>query len=718
DTLENFASMRTEELDRGFQVGKPPNMSGSSREPLDPKDKLSEFKVDHLVEPYFHLTDAESALIQELFETIHLNSEMTMFDILGFAFHERLENLKEIRPQFNDRITRSQGLLSAYCLRFYIGLQRSMPQHVENLGAINAFTRKFAFVPDQFLERVDTELRQLQEVVEAARIDARKPTPGQIKMLKESKEKVLAQITQTIIPIRMLFGKLLQCKGHYHLFLKSAAYYQGFEPLDHSNKAGRAVVVRYFDYVKSGFQTGVKEQLLGMGYDFDAVMKKELPFSNTPREKEMVAFGTKIASALYQMDKLNQSSLSEMQEAVSQGLDHQTWLVRRNLQSHSVNKTPEEFREQLFSNYALTGMLQAFLSDMLRLVEQKVYPKGTITTEACAFRLVHNMHMYMNMKKSDEQTPPSSLSRTTSSKFKAIVDRLEEMFTKNQKIFDFSIDDTAIQEGFFNHADWLGLLRPIEASVTTLLDRSLGDLRVLKGELIEELKARWSALSLEELQKLDVPVTREVIFQEGLKLMRPLWILSDMLALLQKRHYSEEAAIIPRELAEVMELDEIDEMRQKLIQDKTPAPPKPVAVEVAIEKPIPAPLPAPQGKKDEKPSLDRPQKAPPVKNKHGKKTKLPKAHAVVPHADVAVAPAPIPEEVQELAHLTKSRQILDRLQRMGFYEVRTSGSHHMMSGPQGGLVVVPENDDLPRGTRNGIVNQTAEALHNQPAVTL
>lgn len=77
-------------------------------------------------------------------------------------------------------------------------------------------------------------------------------------------------------------------------------------------------------------------------------------------------------------------------------------------------------------------------------------------------------------------------------------------------------------------------------------------------------------------------------------------------------------------------------------------------------------------------------------------------------------PALIPE-VQELAYLTKSREILKRLTEIGFYEVRKRGSHHILNGPTGGTVVVPENDDMPRGTRKGIVNQATSALNQKPS---
>jgi predicted RNA binding protein YcfA (HicA-like mRNA interferase family) len=695
DSLNNFHAMQTEEVDRAFQIGNTVWSNGRAREPLDPKDKLSEFKIEHFVEPYFHLTDPESALIQELFDTTPLDSNMTMFDILGFALYERLENLKGIGPQFNEILTNIQGLLSTYCLSFYVGLQRSSPDKIQALGAVNAWTKRVAILPDNFIEKIDEAFSALQSAIKTTRVEARKPTGRQIETLKANQARVLDQITKTVIPLRNLYEKLLQCKGRYHLLLRAVSSYQGYEALNHPNKAGRASVKRYFDYVKSGYQTGAKEKLLGITYNFDAVMKKEFPFSDRPLEKEMVAFGTKMVAELAATYQSYQLRAIELREALNHGLDHKAWLARTGQKGVS-EKNLEEFREQLFSNCALTEMLRAFLSDTLRLVEHRIYPSGTLTTESCAFRLVHNLHKHMQ-KKNGGQTPAPSLPPTMSSKVKAILGRIDEVLTDHEEIIEYSLRNENVLIGSFNHTEWLELLLPIESKVTALYAESLKALIMLKVELIQGLKTQWSALSLEELQKIDVPGTKEAIFQEGLRLMRPLWVLSDMLVLLQKRHYSEVAAIIPRELADVMDLDGLPEMLQTLIQDKTPMPSK------EEEKPSIPPLPV---QKPKEAIVERPKKAVKFKQQQEKKPEPKKT------VQVTTAPAPLPE-VQELAYLTKSREILKRLSEIGFYEVRTRGSHHILNGPNGGMVVVPENADLPRGTRKGIVDQASKALNKK-----
>jgi predicted RNA binding protein YcfA (HicA-like mRNA interferase family) len=155
-----------------------------------------------------------------------------------------------------------------------------------------------------------------------------------------------------------------------------------------------------------------------------------------------------------------------------------------------------------------------------------------------------------------------------------------------------------------------------------------------------------------------------------------LLVLSDMLRLLQRRRYSEEAAVIPHELAEIMELDELDVLHARLLREKTTSPESP------------------------KPAADVVKKEPAAV----------KASVKKPELKPVEAEAPVDDDVRELAQLTKSRHVLSRLQQMGFFEVRQTGSHHILHGPQGGQVVVPNNSELPPGTSKSIAKQAAAAL--------
>ena len=647
--------LRTEQVDLAIQTGTMPKIF---ERVLDRDDKLAQFKADGLVESTFKLTKSESDLLGELFQ-YPLDSQMTILDLLGLTMDQRMENLKTDSPTIDNKINEAQGRTAAYCLWLYIGLCRSLPIAIEKLGAINAYSEKFALIPHVFPKALNASLGPLEKAL-------------------QDKPKVLKKFTKTVLPLRDLFIKLLQCKGHFHLLLKAASAYPGGQALDKQSVNGRVVIEKYWYYFKKGYQYGAKAGMFGRGYNFDFIMREKLPFSSPPLEDEMALFGSKIAMesfAYYQNMKI---LTKDLKDAIYGKLDHPTWLARRNIEKAS-DKNQQEFHEQLYASSMLFMMLSVFLADMLRLVEVRVYPKGTITTGACFSRLRQNV--YMNGL--PIECSPSLLPSAITSKIEKIVNRIQLELKQDYELYDFLFYDDTILHGGFNHAQCLEFLLPLESKMTSLFESSLQSLSALKEELLQDLKNEWSTLGFEELQRVDVSATKGAIFQEGLKLVRPLLILSDMLAILQKRHYSEEAAIIPRELADVMELDGIDEILQSLIEAKTPQP-------VVVEEPSLVRV-----EEVEQPQVAEPKSKKPAAIKIAQ-PRIPKA-------------APIPG-IQELAHLTKSRDVLRKLKELKFFEDHQTGSHHILKSPQGGIVVVPNNSNLPFGTRKSIADQAAKAL--------
>lgn len=636
---------------------------------LDPNDVLAHFRVDKTIEPSFKLTSEETALIQGIFN-YPLDSEIRMLDILGFALYDKLEKLKNIIPQLNKNITETQGMVSAYFILLFAGLCRSSPGTLKRIGTINELSERFVLFPHTFSKIIDKELDGFQEAVKNIKLNSRHPNQSQKKVLKANQNKILGQFNTTVLPILNLLIKFLQSKGSVDLLLKEASKYQGNEALNQNHNTGRIIVKQYWNFVKSGFLSGIKSGFIGNTFNLDRITKNDLPFSPHPLEKEMRAFGIAIVEETFLYDKKSES-YKEALEGMSDGLVHK-------IESH-------------WTQYSFIRLYLLFLSDMLRLVEKRIFPQGTLTTKSCCFRLKYNMSM--NRAKSVNEHPSSLLPSTIPPKFKMILDPIQTEFKQHSELFNYAYASTDTQGGFFNHGRWLEFLLPIETSITALFENSLQTLSSLKVELLQELRSEWSSLTLEQLQSLDSSAVKEAIFQEGLQLLRPLLILSDMLALLQKRHFSEEAAIIPLELADVMELDGIDEILEMLIKAKTPQP-----VILAPSLPVAA----------EEPLLPSIQKAAVVRQK-----KTAPAKRVI-RQNVPISSAPLQSEaqseIQDLARLTKSREILKRLKALNFFEDHQTGSHHILKGPQGGTVVVPNNNNLPRGTRSSIAEQVTKAL--------
>ena len=706
-----FRSIQTEETDIAFQTCNIPSLQKKRDIPLNETDILANFKANHLVEDSFHLTQDETNLILELFK-YPLDAKMTLFDLLGFDLFSKMENLKSINIRFNEKITKTQGLLSVYCLSLFIGLNRS---GMSALGPINANSEKYMVFPHTFPVLVNKCLQNFLQAIEDIKPLSKKTIPIQKEELIRKKKELRELFKLNVLPVRDLFYKLLQCKGHYELLLQSASKFHCQNDLNKDHPDGRAFIERYCAYIKIGNQIGSESKSFPLKLPIDLPFNGNvLPFSTPPHKKEMASFGLKIAKATHFLYAKRMEYRNELTEAIDGKLEQHTWLERNNLRLVK-KKNPQEFKEHLFSMVALTYLGSLFFSDMLQLIEKRVYPKGTITTESCFFRLRHNMHMVMISPPIDS-TSSCLLPGAIPLKFNKIVERIQSEFKQCPELFNYARSDEDIQRGDFIYGKWLDFLlkmeeKPKNISISSLLESSLSTLMTLKEEIIQDLKKEWSTLSLEDLKKLDAAAMKEAIFQEGLKLLRPLLILVDMLALLQKRHFSEEAAIIPKELAEIMELDEIEEMLDRLIQAKTALQPPPV------EQPLPAPgkivsamegnLQATVNALETEPeplvNLVKTDKVPAVKRASKKREPSPEPNE-------EAAPPAMPEEIRELADLTKSRKILAKLKALNFNVVRQTGSHQILNGPQGGTVVLPNNDELQEGTRRSILEQATNAL--------
>ena len=242
------------------------------------------------------------------------------------------------------------------------------------------------------------------------------------------------------------------------------------------------------------------------------------------------------------------------------------------------------------------------------------------------------------------------------------------------------------------------------------------------GALRTKMRKEWSSLSLQELRQMNTSKIKDKQFNDCLKLVRPLLILADILGLLQKRNFQEKAAIIPPELADVMDLDGLEDILEELIHAKTP----PITVEAKgtdlPATPFPGEKAIPLLIKDVTPLADK--KAEPAR-KNSKESVIPPkkektrgpavastgASSSSSSSSSATAPLPVNSDAfDEITQLTKSRLILKKLEQMGFFEKRQTGSHIIMQSHIGGSVVVPNNSNIPRGTTQSIAKQAQHAL--------
>lgn len=640
-------------------------------------DILAAFKAEKLIPQTFQLSASEAQLIRDLCSLYPLGSHLSMLDILGFAINDHLGQLIAKSPtQCKEQLIDAQADIAAACIRLLIGLRRSSNQYIHHFGPPNDFTGQFSLTIPKFLERLDDRLSSFKDSLMHVQSFNKNSSSSQQNKLKKIRQGIVDELDKMVIPMRDLLNKLLQAEDAFQLILIGMSYYQGGVALEQESDNARTCIQQYWNYIQQGHAQGIKKGWLGVRYPFGAVVTKGLNFSYPPKEVELAQFGKKVIQEFYSTKERLAQLTEELTLAKCDKLSHQEWLAK-NGAACTTKKQQKEFFEQLCAVYLTHEALSMYLTDLIELVEKRICPKGTPVTRSLFYRLTFNLVKY---------APPSQ--HLPTSKITNLAKQVAEKLQEHQPLFEMIRRDRQPTSEDASYLEWVSLLVPMGDELEALLIQSLQSLVLLKSELSQDLKSKWSKLSIEELKAVDVSAVRESLFQEGLQLVRPLVVLSDALAVLYRRSLRGEASAIPQELVEIMDLGGLEEIIQELILAKT------VVVEKTPEPALPTI------------SQQAPEKLVVIKkavSKPAKKEVKPIAKVVQP----IVAPS------VDLTGLNKSRKILQRLKELGFWEDRQRGSHHILKGPQGGVVVVPENSSLQAGTVRSIQDQAAAALHKQ-----
>jgi hypothetical protein len=181
----------------------------------------------------------------------------------------------------------------------------------------------------------------------------------------------------------------------------------------------------------------------------------------------MLEFGTAIAYKIYSAQVQSTARIEELKLAAQGRLTHANWAQMHRLPK-VYKKSHEEFKEQLFSIVYLNIFFVCQMIDFLRLVEKRLYPKGTLLTEACYLRLRFNMQVVqengMNVIVHD-----GVLQRVSQ--------EIEAAVCKMEKVFVFNVTNPETMQGVFNYGGWLVELKPWESFISktfTKNSRQLG----------------------------------------------------------------------------------------------------------------------------------------------------------------------------------------------------------------------------------------------------
>ena len=628
--------------------------------PEDAKDLLSTLKSNKLICASSQLSNAESQLLITLFREIPLDSKMFLLDFLCFGMVLRLEDLKkDISLPLQEAVALTQHQIAATSIKNALG------DTIEFIALAN-IRKPLAPKTTYLVERSDTLISTLQRHINTlkAQVSATRPvssraTKAQKEAVEKNKKRILKNIDDHILPICNLLSTFLALKIHPGEMVKRLPILQiqlimlsGSNLIDET-PSDPEIVKKYWQFIHNGYQHLSNNKETSLEMNFKQRMGDMWKLSSHPSVEEMNAFLKKI-----------------MDESVGWTMTLADMVNRQLCSKPSAISDIETSLETI--RECMAHFCKRFLADIHRLSEFRMFPHGTMTTDSRFHRLMYNI------KKYQAQKPQLDKSNLLIDK---ALNQIENGLKTSDIGFDWAteIDDT--YNGLFEYGTWIIHLRPQQGHIENMFATSMALLTQLKIDLLQEYDDKWSQMTYQEIQNLDLEKVQETLMQDALPLVRPILILSDLLALLQIRRFSEEAEVIPPPLADVMQMDELSDL---IARHKKAKEPKPVEKQPMI----PAAAAA-------QPELK-------IKTK-----KIPK------EADPKVVSPPPPALTVSDAHilrsLTKSREILTWLYQNGFMEARTTGSHHILHSSSGAQVVVPNNNSLPKGTRNSIAKQVENA---------
>jgi predicted RNA binding protein YcfA (HicA-like mRNA interferase family) len=696
---------------------------------FDSNDPLVAFKRLKLLEQNFYLSTAQEALLKEIFKESPPEPCLTLTDLLTFTLDQRLEKLQAINPQIlTPLLTTLRKKLSAYSFLLRLAMYRV--SSISLVGPVNDYSRIFGLFPDNFSKKIREELSSLKNAI--MRIP---PTLNRNKKLSKTQQlaienlvSVAKEIDESIIPLVDLWDHLLKASGSFDLMFKSVSLYKGGSDLGEKiEKNDPKVLYAYYEAIYSGYQYCIDNRCLGVIVDFKDI-RKSFFNSSTPSEKELTRFGHTARSEKFKIFDSIRGQLADAIRVFRGELNHADWLKENSI-AQAREKTELEFKELIFANGATSKILSLFMADLIRLTELELFPKDTVTTEACFDRLCYNVEQLYNT--------PSTLVPT-----KTIIH--EEIFKILDHIEDFicsapfmglieSIScHPSVSQGSFDQGEWIEILHPLEEQINQLLLDSLKSLKPLPSKILERLKNDWEKLELHELKSINITHLQENFFQQGLPLLRPLLIFFDILTILGERPYPTKPSVIPEELANVLDPDGVEELLQELIKTKTPT----LKVEIPLleHSSNPSDTTMESGSRKEglvardfettpmdfsgqKPStsdisspLSSKEHRAPFKKKTGKSSPTPSKQKKTPEIAPIVTDKSSLFEPREFIKI-KQRKLTEKLKEMGFILVRGGkGSHekYVMENGKGGSIIVPRNPA--KGTLRALGNQVGKIL--------
>lgn len=623
-------------------VGKVENtLPRSLEEKLNRLKSLGEIPVD------FSLSSEEKNLLRSIFSIYRLSLDLTLFDHLCFALHQRMGELaKIISSQKTNDLKEKQNMLGAFWFLFYLTTARKNHKDAR-IGAPTIASYKHFPPFEVIISKIEELVNGLPLLASPVGLSTKK----QLALKQKLQEEVKKTIATDFNPILLFLKKMLQQKeGTKLLSYGAIRFHDGPEHIERSTIT-TSNCHTYSQFIIDGYVFGKKQ-----GYFGCKVSHSDLPVLPTTYSRDnLQKFAKTIQRASTKTIETFNKTNEELQEALEKKLSY------ANINPNNPSaKSHAEFIETILQNIITAEILSVALYDILNLAEKYIFPKEMPATDSVFCRFLDLSAIYQSGMSISFDSPPalrSIILEEITPRSLALKSYLDS--SSFQEVWNFIGNDPLVQNGEFSLGRWGIVLNPLETELQDLRNDSLKQLEGLHDSILQKLRSHLKSLSLKELQEITIEKIQETFFECSLHFLLPFILVSDCLAMLQTIQYYDEETLLPAALTNLIEPDGLEILLQEIIASKTPS----------------APL----------------QPSPPPQKSQQKAKKQTK-----------VAPK---IGIKDITGLTKARKILDKLAALGFFTARQNGSHFILKNNQGNTVVVPNNPQLPFGTRQSIAKQ-------------
>jgi predicted RNA binding protein YcfA (HicA-like mRNA interferase family) len=646
------------------------------------------------------LAPKEQLLVRKIFQTWSLDNRISFLDLWALDLHATFQALPVPK-------TLSRELIGNFMKLYFYLIRQNVENKFKAILKVKATINidPLSFSPAQFCTFIEGLEKSLEGACKSAlgkKANAQKK-PALEEAFQTARDKVQLALTLWKEPGSALFFNSFEV----YRFEESAAL-NGGDP----KKTLRHLIefTRLIDEIAKHPGSGMDVKAPAFYQcltHLNAMTKEGITISEAQgHKKRIIAWRDEFARFLYQVgDRVG---------AACEGTFDYDMLCKTDNKRKDKKVTTSSFIAALIKQYQEAFFLDSKFNVLLRIADTRILcllfpqlPKNEALIKRLAWNhyyfpiyLDQSWHNHLEVIHPVVATATDQIVKSTTEMFNAIVgnpiiDRCMKAFNRRMILFDKAGRPPLMMEWHEMINDCVPTLAPFRL-VLGQLEKKRQDLLELTGQLLRTLPLSFLASNGRAL----IQNIQKNCFQSLFPLCSLVMIFQDVEAITCNRTEEQlegEAHLIPAEMANWMQFEGSQELYEQVVYEKEEevrqmaaalaAPPKPAAPPQAAAAPK-----AGEGsgapKKEPPPAPPRPLPIPKPSPKPS-----PKAH----------------EEEFRLRSGSNIRTVLKELKALGFFKIDQTGSHIKLKKEGGGVVIVPNNDNMPTGTLTSISKQVVLA---------